>query len=140
MHYAEQLNPLYQQFANRVSNGIRRRADTTGIYAHAMAVVLEAPDDKLIAGLSLDEIFDGASARQPRIQKGNLRTVLDKFESLQVDDDGRGLVLAYNEANGEISVVDRQLLLYRRYSTVKWPWEAMIADIEREKSESHEGA
>lgn len=135
MHYAEQLNPLYQQFANRVSNGIRRKSDTTGIYAHAMAVVLEAADEKLIGGLSLDEIYDRTNARQPRIQKGNLRTVLEKFESLQVDKDGRGLVLAYNEANGEISVVDRQLLLYRRYSTVKWPWEEMIADIEREKSQ-----
>jgi hypothetical protein len=43
--------------------------------------------------------------------------VLEKIEHLQVDDEGRGLVLAYNEANREVSVVDRQLLLYRKYST-----------------------
>jgi hypothetical protein len=61
------------------------------------------------------------------VQKGNLHTVLEKIERLQVDDQGRGLVLAYNEANREVSVVDRQLLLYRKYSTVTWPWEDLIA-------------
>jgi hypothetical protein len=128
MDYAEQLNPLYQQFAKRVSSGIRNRKDSTGIYGHAMAVILEAPDDGLIKGLSIDHIFESANAREKRIQKGNLRTVLEKFESLQVDQDGRGLVLAYNDASAEITIVDRQLLLYRRYSTVKWPWEDLIAE------------
>jgi hypothetical protein len=46
----------------------------------------------------------------------------------------RGLVIAYNEAEGEISVVDRQLLLYRKYSTVKWPWEDLIAEPKTSKS------
>ena len=128
MDYAEQLNPLYQQFAKRVSAGIRNRKDSTGIYGHAVAVVLDAIDEELIKGLPIDRIFEKANARETRIQNGNLKTILEKFESLQVDQDGRGLVLAYNEANGEVTVVDRQLLLYRRYSTVKWPWEDLIAE------------
>lgn len=128
MHHAEQLNPLYQQFARRVASGIRKRHDSTGIYAHAMAVVLEEPDNVLLRGVSIDRIFDRAHARESRIQKGNLKTVLEKFEGLQVDDDGRGLVLAYNEANREVSAVDRQLLLYRKYSTVQWPWEELIRE------------
>jgi hypothetical protein len=128
LQYAEQLNPLYQQFAKRVSGGIRKRQDSTGIYSYAMAVILETPDEMALQGLSLDYVFQKAHAREPRIQKGNLRTVLEKFEQLQVDDQGRGLVIAYNEAEGEITVVDRQLLLYRKYSTVKWPWEDLIAE------------
>jgi hypothetical protein len=128
MAYAEQLNALYQQFAGRVSGGIRTRQNSTGIYAHAIATVMAEPDDSLIRGVSIDRIFAIASAREPRIQKGNLHTVLDKIERLQVDDEGRGLVLAYNEANREISVVDRQLLLYRKYSTVSWPWDELIAE------------
>lgn len=128
LQYADQLNPLYQQFAKRVSSGIRTRKDSTGIYAYAMAVILEAPDELALRGLSLDYIYQQASAREPRIQKGNLRVVLERFEQLQVDEQGRGLVLAYNEATGEITVVDRQLLLYRKYSTVKWPWEDLIAE------------
>jgi|ERR1700687_3713267 hypothetical protein len=130
LDYAEQLNPLYQQFAKRVSGGIRNRKDSTGIYAHAMAVILESSDSDLMRGLSSDKIFEIAHARQNRIQRGNLAKVLEKFEELQVDDDGRGLVLSYNEATGEVSIVDRQLLLYRRYATVKWPWEEMISEAD----------
>jgi hypothetical protein len=130
MEYAEQLNPLYQQFATRVSSGIRTRQDATGIYAHAMAAILEAPDDVLIRGLSIDRIFERAHEREPRIQKGNLHTILQRIEGLQVDGDGRGLVVAYNEANREVSVVDRQLLLYRKYSTVSWPWEDLIREAQ----------
>ncbi|MGH9705437.1 MAG: hypothetical protein ACRD5R_01640 [Candidatus Acidiferrales bacterium] len=126
--YADQLNPLYQQFAKRVSKGIRTRQDSTGIYGYAMAVILDAPDDLALTSISLDYIFEQAHSREPRIQKANLRTVLEKFEQLQVDDEGRSLVLAYNDAVGEITIVDRQLLLYRRYCTVKWPWEDLIAD------------
>jgi hypothetical protein len=128
LQYADQLNPLYQQFAKRVTKGIRTRHDSTGIYGYAMAVILEAPDELALTSLSLDYIFQEAHSREPRIQKANLRTVLEKFEQLQVDEEGRGLVLAYNAVVGEITVVDRQLLLYRRYCTVKWPWEDLIAE------------
>ena len=128
LQYADQLNPLYQQFAKRVSGGIRTRQDSTGIYSYAMAVILEAPDDLALRSIPLDYIFQKAYAREPRIQKGNLRVVLEKFEQLQVDDQGRGLVVAYNEATAEITVVDRQLLLYRKYCTVKWPWEDLIVE------------
>ena len=124
--YADELNALYQQFARRVSRGIRTRENSTGIYAHAMAAIMGEPDEALIRGVSIDHIFAVASGREPRVQKGNLHTVLDKIERLQVDDEGRGLVLAYNEANREVSVVDRQLLLYRKYSTVTWPWQELI--------------
>lgn len=130
MKYAEQLNPAYQQFAKRVSSGIRSRTDATGIYAHAMAVIMAESDDDLKKGLDLHTIFSKANAKQPRIKKGNLRTVLEKFEGLQIDEDGRGLVLSFNEATDEIHVVDRQVLLYRKYATVKWPWDNMIAEAD----------
>jgi len=96
-----------------------------------MAMILAAPDELALRGIGIDYIFQNAHDREPRIQKGNLRTILERFEQLQVDDAGRGLVLAYNEATGEMSVVDRQLLLYRKYATVKWPWEDLIAEAER---------
>jgi hypothetical protein len=128
MHYADQLNPLYQRFAERVSRGIRKRKNSTGIYAHAMAAILQAADEELLRGLSLDRIFEIAHAREERIQKANLQTVLARFERLQVDDEGRGLVLAYNDQTREVSVVDRQLLLYRKYLTINWPWEDLIAE------------
>lgn len=129
LHYADQLNALYQQFAKRVAGGIRTRQDSTGIYAHAMAVIVEAPDDMCLRGIPLEYIYQVAHARENRIQKGNLRTILEKLEGLQVDKEGRGLVVAYNEADGEVTVVDRQLLLYRQFCTVSWPWEDLIDEI-----------
>ncbi len=128
MAYADQLNPLYQEFAKSVSDGIRTRRNSTGIYAHAMAAIIEASDEKLIDGLSADDIFATASARQPRIQLGNLKSILARLDSLQVDDAGRNLILTYNPATERVSVVDRQLLLYRKFSTIKWPWEQLIAE------------
>lgn len=128
LNYAEELNALYQQFAKNVSRGIRTRNNSTGIYAHAMAVIMGAEDEKLINGLHVDEIFTIAHSRQSRIQRGNLKLVLEKIDELQIDEDGRGLVLSYNEGSEEVTVVDRQLLLYRKYCTVKWPWEDLIAE------------
>ncbi|RPF28582.1 hypothetical protein [Georgenia muralis] len=132
LNYAEELNTVYLEFANRVSSGIRTRQNATGIYAHAMAVIMAASDDELIGGVPLDSIFKTAHAREPRIQKGNLRTVLERIEALQVDDAGRGLVLAYDESRKVVSVVDRQLLLYRKYATVPWPWEDLIAEADQQ--------
>jgi hypothetical protein len=94
-----------------------------------MAVVLEASDEDLSRGLPIAEIFKLASAREPRIQKGNLRTILEKIDRMQVDDDGRGLVITYDQHQEEVFVVDKQLLLYRKYATVKWPWENIIERV-----------
>ena len=126
MEYAEQLDSRYQAFAQRVASGIRKRTRSTNIYAHTMAVIMDASDNDLIAGLPVNRIFEETSRREPRILLGNLKSVLMKIEHLQIDKDGRGLVLAYSPSRG-ISVVDRQLLLYRRYATLFWPWEDIIA-------------
>ena len=130
MVHAEQLDTLYQQFARDVSSGIRKRKDSTGIYAHAMAAIVEADDSKLLDGFHLDDILEIAKARQSRIIKTNLRTALQKLEELQVDEDGRGLVIAFNEATDEVTVIDRRLLFYRKYLTIRWPWEDMISEID----------
>lgn len=121
MHVAEQLNQLYQAFAKRVCDGIRKRTNSTGIYAHAMAVAMESDDAELAAGLSANVIYTKAYARQPRINLANLKAVLARFPELQVDEDGRGLVLAYDPQGAKLSVVDKQLLLYRKFATVRWP-------------------
>lgn len=131
MLYADQLNPVYQQFARRVAAGIRTRKNATGIYAHSMAVIMEASDEELVKGLHARTIYDRASKRQKRIQYSNLKAILEKLPELQVDEDGRGLIIGYSPATEEVTIVDRQLLLYRRFSTVKWPWEELIQDADR---------
>lgn len=130
MFYAEQLNPVYQQFAKRVAAGMRTRKNATGIYAHAMAVLMEASDDELIRGIHARTIHERAVKRQNRIQYSNLKAILEKQQELQVDIDGRGLILGYSPATEEVTIVDRQLLLYRHYSTVKWPWDDLIHEAD----------
>ncbi|UQY33783.1 hypothetical protein K8U54_19020 [Pseudomonas fulva] len=129
MHVADQLNEVYQTFAKRVCEGIRTRQNATGIYAHAMAAVMESSEDELNSGVSARKIHEVAHARESRIVLGNLKRALVKFPELQVDEDGRGLVLAYDSRNEMVSVVDKRLLLYRKYLTVKWPWEDLIAEV-----------
>ena len=129
MHVAEQLNQLYQTFGKRVSEGIRTRRNSTGIYAHAMASIMASPDAQLSTGLDAKVIYADAHKREPRILLNNLKLVLSKFADLQVDSEGRGLVLAYDTQGEVVSVVDRQLLLYRRFATIKWPWEDLIAEV-----------
>lgn len=124
--YAEQLNPLYQTFAQRVAKGIRTRKDATGIYAHMLKVVLDADSIDLTRGLHIDTIFTRAHGNEPRIQKGNLRQILTKIDGLQVDEDGRGLILTFDHGKDEVFVVDKQLLTYRKYCTVHWPWAVLI--------------
>jgi hypothetical protein len=134
--YSLQLDPLYQNFARNVSEGIRKRSGSTGIYAHAMAAIMAESDDALRQGISAARIFEVAHRRQPRIQFGNLKLILEKIDQLQVDDAGRGLVITYNTATELVTVVDRQVLLYRKYSTTPWPWEALIAEAEASENSS----
>ena len=126
MDYAEQLNALYQTFAQRVTGGIRKRQNSTGIYAHMLRVVMDADSSKLNAGLSTDVIYQIAHDKEPRIQKANLKKIMLKIDGMQIDEDGRGLILTYDETKDEVFVVDKQLFLYRKYATARWPWESII--------------
>lgn len=128
MAYASQLEALYLRFSEIVSKGIRKRRDSTGIYAHTMAVILEEKDDSLLTGVSADAIFEKASHRQPRIQKSNLKSILEKIDEIQTDEENRGLVFSYNRGHEKVFVVDKQVLLFRKYRTISWPWESLIAE------------
>lgn len=131
MSVADQLNGVYIKFGERVASGIRTRADATGIYAHAMAVIVDADDQLHMTGISADYIHSVSNARQPRIQKANLKSILTKIDGLQVDTNGRGLVVTYDQEKECVLNVDRQLLFYRKYLTVSWPWEELIAEAEK---------
>lgn len=132
--YSEQLVPVFRVFAKQVADGIRKRQNATSIYAHAIAVVLDQSDQMLVDGVPFDLVYEQAHARQPRIQKPNLRTVLGHFDELQVDKDGRGLILSWDETANAVIVVDRELLFYRKYQAVRWPWQDLIDEVEARKS------
>ena len=128
--YADQLDGRYQQFAKLLSTGIRKRKKATGIYAYAMEAIVSASDEALINGFPRSVIFDITNAKQPRIKKGNLKTVLGKLIELQEPEKGHDLVISYDESIDAVFVVDRQLLFYRKYHTMLWPWEDMVEEAE----------
>ncbi len=137
MAVADQLNGVYQRFSERVASGIRTRNDATGIYAHALAVIIEeASDADHMSGISVDDIYQKAVIRQPRIQKSNLKAILRKIDGLQCDNHGRGLVVTYENNDEKVLNVDRQLLFYRKYVTVSWPWEELIAESAQAEARS----
>lgn len=130
--YATQLDGVYQQFAKTLSQGIRSRKKSTGIYALAMQAIVSGTDDELMNGLSRNKIFMYANGKEPRVQKGNLKTVLGKLVDLQKPESGKGLVISYDEATDVIFVVDYQLLFYRKHHVMRWPWEEMIEEAQQE--------
>jgi hypothetical protein len=134
--YAEQLEAVYLEFARRVSQGIRKRKGSTKIYAHTMWAVFDSSPEDLILGVPVDTIYDRANARQPRIQKGNLKSIMDKLDGLQTDDRGKGLVVTYAEQSGSVAVVDRTVLFYRKYCTVEWPWKDIIDSVDEDGFEA----
>lgn len=138
MAVADQLNGVYQRFSERVASGIRTRNDATGIYAHALAVIIEETSDAdHMSGIAVDDIYQKAVKRQPRIQKSNLKAILRKIDALQCDERGRGLVVTYENSDEKVLNVDRQLLFYRKYVTVKWPWEELIAESDAAQAKGH---
>ena len=134
--YADQLDGRYQQFAKLLSTGIRKRKKSTGIYAYAMEAIVSAPDEALIYGFSRNDIFNITNAKQPRIKKGNLKTVLSKLVELQEPESGHELVISYDESIDAIFVVDLQLLFYRKYHTMRWPWEEMVEEAEAAEADT----
>jgi hypothetical protein len=138
MAYAEQLNALYQTFAQRVASGIRQRANSTGIYGHMLAVVMDSSEKDLTEGLSTDAISKLASQREGRIKRANLGSIMQKINGVQVDPEGRGLILSYDDSEDEVFVVDKHLFFYRKYATAQWPWERVIAEAE-ERGDDYSG-
>lgn len=130
--YANQLDGRYQQFAQILSAGIRQRKKSTGIYALAMEAIVKASDRQLMYGFSRNDIFTITNRKEPRVQKGNLKTVLGKLTELQKPETGRNLIITYDESTDSIFAVDLQLLFYRKHHTMRWPWEEMAEEARQQ--------
>lgn len=131
--YANQLDGLYQQFAQTLSTGIRqRKKKSTGIYALSMEAIVNATDRQLMKGFSRDDIYTITNGKEPRIKKGNLKSVLKKLVELQRPETGRSLVISYDESIDSVFAIDLQLLFYRKHHTMKWPWEELAEEARQQ--------
>ena len=129
--YASQLDGVYQQFAKLLSAGIRQRKNATGIYALTLQAIVEADDGKLREGFKRADIYEITHKKEPRIQKGNLKTVLQKLGELQHNSYQGNLVVTYDDSIDAVSIVDMQLLFYRKYHTMVWPWEEIADEVKQ---------
>lgn len=100
-----------------------------------MWTIFDLDDETLLEGATCDKIFEISKKREDRIQKGNLRAILRKFDELQVDSTGKGLILTFDEGNDAILVVDRTVLFFRKYQTFPWPWNTLANEIEENQAE-----
>lgn len=105
----------------------------------SMQAIVNATDNQLMNGFSRTDIFNITNAIESRIQKGNLKTVLGKLVELQQPESGRGLVISYDESIDSIFVVDLQLLFYRKYHTMKWPWEELAEEARQQSLFDEDG-
>lgn len=123
---ADQMNGLYQNFASTLTAGIRRRKNSTAIYAYTLAAIFEQDDQVLMQGISVDKIFEIAHGRQNRIILSNLKSVLGRFEKIQSLSGNSNPILVYDGQNEFVILADKQLLFYRKFSTISWPWQKII--------------
>jgi len=101
-----------------------------------MLATFESSAAELIDGVNVDTIYNRARLRQPRVQKGNLKSILRKIDGLQIDDRGKGLVVTFVEQSDAVAVVDRSVLFYQKYRTVSWPWQSILEEGEGEELEA----
>ncbi|MBA3927414.1 hypothetical protein [Listeria rustica] len=120
---AEDLEIVYQNFAKNVSEGIRKRKNSTDSYKLAIENILSMGDQILIEGYPKDDLFKILNEKNPKIIRPNFDSMLNKLEEIQADDDGRNIILSYDESRKLIILNDKQLLFYRKHKTKNWPWE-----------------
>ena len=77
-------------------------------------------------------IFTITNRKEPRVKKGNLKTVLGKLVELQKPEAGKNLVITYDESIDSIFAVDLQFLFYRKHHTMQWPWEEMAEEARQQ--------
>jgi hypothetical protein len=81
---------------------------------------IEASDEELRDGLPKDTLLKRINEYEPNVRMSDLSAALNRIDALQDKRDISPLVLTFS--GQKISLVDRELLFYRRYGQPVWPW------------------
>jgi hypothetical protein len=131
----------YKQFSDAVTRGFKAYEDSElKVYEHIVRVCVEATDAELRGGLSKETVLRRIQLREERVRMSDLSAALNKLDRLQSERDISPLVLTFS--GGRVSLVDRELLFFRRYGDKEvWPWldptvekPDAITDVETMKS------
>lgn len=121
---ASELRQRYNSFSEAFSKGLRHGRQSLYKYKTLLRVLVEATDSELITGIGQDELLTRIHRYDERIRSSDLSSALNHIGKLQASTGIRPLVFSYNQNTRKISLVDRQLLFFRKYGSPKWPWES----------------
>jgi len=104
------------------------------MYKHIVRVCVEAQDAELLGEIDRQLLLARIQKYESDANLNVLSAALTRLNRLQE----RGiapLVLYYNDIARTVSLVDRELLFYRRYSKRPWPWEQPGYDVDDSSAE-----
>jgi hypothetical protein len=114
--------PRYKQFSDAVTGGFKGGENTElKVYEHVVRVCIESSDDELRQGIPKDALLKRIQKYEPKVRMSDLSAALNRLDRLQSERDVSPLVLTFS--GGRVSLVDRELLFFRRYFDEPiWPW------------------
>jgi hypothetical protein len=112
----------YKQFSDAVTRGFKSYEESElKVYEHIVRVCVEASDAELQDGLPKETLLRRIQQRESRVRMSDLSAALNKLDRLQSERDISPLVLTFS--GGKVSLVDRELLFFRRHADAQvWPW------------------
>jgi len=111
----------YRQFSDAVTRGFKEYEESElKVYEHIVRVCVEASDQELRQGIPKDVLLRRMKEHQPRVRMSDLSAALNKIDRLQSEREISPLVLTFSGRS--VSLVDRELLFFRRYGEPMWPW------------------
>jgi hypothetical protein len=114
----------YHTFLDMVGKGFKDPERTKlKMYKHLVRVCIEAKDTELLGGIDRQALLARIQAYEPEANLNVLSAALTRLNRLQVERGIAPLVLYYNEIAKTVSLVDRELLFYRKYTARPWPWD-----------------
>ncbi|GAB3996017.1 hypothetical protein [Nocardioides marmoraquaticus] len=109
---------------NRYITIMQRLCDEDSIYEDALRVMAAASDVEHNAGFPLTQLptlMSGAGGK--RHTRPNIKRKLSVIEAVQSSLEIEPPVFAWDVASNRLFVVDPSFLFFKRYGSVRWPWE-----------------
>jgi hypothetical protein len=127
---AASMGGRYVTFSQRFIQGLRRLSQGRRSYEALLRAIVESNDQDVLSGLTVDQILNFANSMNFAVTRSSLQSAMLNIASLQAKMEIQPIVLSYDHHGGRLVLVDRSLLLYRRYRTQAWPWDADVMDDE----------
>lgn len=116
--YVATFETKFKNFVLSVSQGVRSRNDSTGIYRYAVKSLFNATDDDLINGYAADKVYldiKKMAGTNVNIIRSNFNKITTQIEKIQAKNSPKDIVISFDLNRKEFLLQDRSFLLYRKY-------------------------